>query len=399
MSSNDCGCGITKASNGDYIIVGNSNQSNSTSSWICLLRVDQTGNVKWAKQYSSTDSQRPYLWGNSPMILPDGNLILQGILGTASTTNTSGFIIKADSNGAVLWSKTYGGSTTNFWYDFCRDSDGGLVVAGSTTNLRLKGGYDCLFLKTSEDGSAYSIGTMSLSVNSLANNAVNANFSSTSHTLTVQSGQFLRSGNAAFIQGPTNLSDTTKVLYIKDVPNDNGKNVFVRWTTTASPISLGITGFDLYRYDQNAWTYIKGNIPVLNDTVYQVIAHTLYDSTVIDGMHWYRRFSKSSHARPIPLSILSSDRTADIPLIIFFLYHRSTEALLIQMEAQPYDGILSLIPIAVSWVIMSTGKQHPHLSRQLKIKLRLSSILFMSIILHKRQRFIISWHQSIFQAT
>ncbi len=89
-----------------------------------------------------------------------------------------------------------------------------------------------------------------------------------------------------FILKNNQIPDTTQVLFVKDVPNDNGKHVFVQWTTAISPISLGMTGFDLYRYDQNAWTYIRGNIPVLNDTVYQVIAPTLYDSTIINGIHW-----------------------------------------------------------------------------------------------------------------
>ncbi len=284
LSSNELAQGIAKASNGDYIIIGTSTPYNSTSSWIYLLRIDHAGNVKWAKQYTSTDVTQPYLWGNNVMMLPDGNMILQGVWGTAPSTNTSGFFIKADSNGNVLWSRTYVGSTTSFGADLNQSGDGGLVVAGSTTNLGSKGGYDCLLLKTTDDGSVYSTGIVSLSTSSLNITAVNAGFSTASHNLTVQSGQFLRSGNG-FTQSSL-LPDTTKVLSIWDVPNDNGKHVFIRWRTTASPISLGMTGFDLYRNDQNAWTYIKGNIPVLNDTVYQVIAPTLYDSTIMSGMHW-----------------------------------------------------------------------------------------------------------------
>jgi hypothetical protein len=113
--------------------------------------------------------------------------------------------------------------------------------------------------------------------------------------------------NKVLILKNNQVPDTTKVLLIKDVPNDNGKHVFVRWTTTASPISLGMTGFALYRYDQNAWTYIRGNIPVLNDTVYQIIAPTLYDSTIINGMYWSVFRVIAQTADPSIYSIIGPD--------------------------------------------------------------------------------------------
>ena len=97
------------------------------------------------------------------------------------------------------------------------------------------------------------------------------------------------------------LPDTTKAFLVRDVPNDNGKHVFIQWKTTTSPYSLGIKYFDLYRYDQNAWTFIQGNIPIDSGTVYQVIAPTLYDSTITNGMHWsefkiFARHADSSYA-------------------------------------------------------------------------------------------------------
>jgi len=74
-------------------------------------------------------------------------------------------------------------------------------------------------------------------------------------------------------------------MSISDVPNDNGKQVFVEWWTHGFPIDLGITNFSIYRYDKRSWTYLD-NVPVLTDTLYQVVAPTIYDSTIFSGMSW-----------------------------------------------------------------------------------------------------------------
>ncbi|HOV98712.1 MAG TPA: YCF48-related protein [Bacteroidota bacterium] len=75
-------------------------------------------------------------------------------------------------------------------------------------------------------------------------------------------------------------------LVVKDVPNDNGKNVFLSWKLNTSPLVLGITRFDVYRYDLGSWTYLNISVPALNDLEYQTIAPTLYDSTKIHGIYY-----------------------------------------------------------------------------------------------------------------
>ena len=74
-------------------------------------------------------------------------------------------------------------------------------------------------------------------------------------------------------------------ISITDVPNDNGKQVFIKWVSNGSPINSGITNFSIYRYDRQAWTYIK-DVPVLLDSVYQTIAPTIYDSTITQGVYY-----------------------------------------------------------------------------------------------------------------
>jgi hypothetical protein len=217
---NEEAMGIVNAANGDYLIIADSNPYGGTTSNIVLLRIDNTGNVKWVKRYASSDSQQPQLYGVNLLALSDGNILLEGQWGKASMTNTSGFLIKTDSAGTVLWSRTYGGSTTAFGASLYQTEDRGFIIAGGTTNLGSKKGFDCLLLKTNEDGTANSTGTVSLSTMSLSITPVDAGFSTTSHTLTVQDGQFLHNGNV-FAQSP--LRDTTKIISF--TPKANANNV------------------------------------------------------------------------------------------------------------------------------------------------------------------------------
>ncbi len=78
-----------------------------------------------------------------------------------------------------------------------------------------------------------------------------------------------------------------QILQITDVPNDNGRRVFVRWLASASENSLTnpVVKYSLWRKDSSWWTF-AGEIPTRGDSVYSAIATTLFDSTKSKGMHW-----------------------------------------------------------------------------------------------------------------
>ena len=74
-------------------------------------------------------------------------------------------------------------------------------------------------------------------------------------------------------------------ICIWDVPQDNGKQVYIKWVTMGLPGVFGVTRFGIFRYDAASWTDIS-EISVLTDSVYQVIAPTLIDSTSISSNYW-----------------------------------------------------------------------------------------------------------------
>jgi hypothetical protein len=64
----------------------------------------------------------------------DGNFIAVGQASASGTTNHDGLLMKLDSKGALLWSKTLGGAQHDFFTQIVTTADGGGLAAGRTNS-------------------------------------------------------------------------------------------------------------------------------------------------------------------------------------------------------------------------------------------------------------------------
>ncbi|MCK9409809.1 MAG: T9SS type A sorting domain-containing protein, partial [Bacteroidetes bacterium] len=85
-----------------------------------------------------------------------------------------------------------------------------------------------------------------------------------------------------------------KILSVRDVPNDNGKQVKVTWKYTPSPANNGIQKFVVWRMD--SVRVFVGEAPSLNDSLYSIIVPTLFDSTKTRGL-FYSKYQVSAHTQ------------------------------------------------------------------------------------------------------
>lgn len=104
---------------------------------------------------------------------------------------------------------------------------------------------------------------------------------------------------------------TPQILSIKDVPNDNGKQVWVTWKVSKPPAATGIELFGVWRKD-SVWSYV-GESKAVNDTVYSAVAPTIYDSTKTGGMvlTTFRVTSHSSNPEVFATSLPASGYSID----------------------------------------------------------------------------------------
>lgn len=92
---------------------------------------------------------------------------------------------------------------------------------------------------------------------------------------------------------------------IRDVPNDQGKQVSIVWkgfeSDTVKPFV--VSRYSVWRRDSSVWTHVW-ELPSRKETFYSVVVPTLFDSTKVNGMSW-SRFQVTAHAND-PLQIAYS---------------------------------------------------------------------------------------------
>jgi hypothetical protein len=99
-----------------------------------LLKLDAGGNLLWDKTYGGNQIEQ------SSTIIPtaDGNYFLLGvsksdISGNKTAPNKGNYdywLIKIDSNGNILWDKTYGGAGNDYGSHMIRIADGNYIISG-----------------------------------------------------------------------------------------------------------------------------------------------------------------------------------------------------------------------------------------------------------------------------
>jgi putative intracellular protease/amidase len=114
---------------------------------IHVVKTDSEGNEIWSK----TLGNKPfYDFGNAVMEMTDGSCIIAGttksIVDTKDIYNNDVYLLRLDSEGSVLWEKSFGGTDSDWASSVSLAEDGDVVIAGHT-NSSGNGFFDLLFAK------------------------------------------------------------------------------------------------------------------------------------------------------------------------------------------------------------------------------------------------------------
>lgn len=147
-TADDVGSYVIPTNDGGYIIGGYSNSFGLGNFDIYLLKTNSTGSLLWSNVYggSALDLIRAFDKTN------DGGYMISGYTGSFGAGNFDMFLIKTNSNGNVLWSNTYGGTNFELGYVAAQTSDGGYMFTGQTSSYGA-GDYDIYLVKTNSAGS------------------------------------------------------------------------------------------------------------------------------------------------------------------------------------------------------------------------------------------------------
>jgi hypothetical protein len=135
--------GYAMAGAGESILVNSSEWQNT----VCLVKTDANDTLLWNWTYVDVGSG----FANSMVQTSDGGYALAGKV-YPGAGNGDFWLVKTDASGALLWSRTYGGTEFEEAYSVVQTVDGGYALAGSTKYSDSVYREDFWLVKTDADG-------------------------------------------------------------------------------------------------------------------------------------------------------------------------------------------------------------------------------------------------------
>jgi hypothetical protein len=149
-NNNDYGSSVQQTSDGGFIIAGYTFSFDSGDyPDVYLIKTDPNGNLLWQKTFGGSNSDG----GWSVQQTTDGGFIIAGSTWSLGAGSYDVYLIKTDSAGNIQWQKTFGGSNDDLGYSVQQTSDGGFIIAGYTSSFG--SGYEDVYLiKTDPNGNS-----------------------------------------------------------------------------------------------------------------------------------------------------------------------------------------------------------------------------------------------------
>ena len=125
---NDVGNSVQQTQNGGYIIAGTTSSFGAGYNDVYLIKTDSLGDTLWTKTYGGSSDDG----GCSVRITRDGGFVIAGYTNSLNWRSYI-YLIKTDSMGDTLWTRTYGDtSLSSSGCDVQQTIDGGYIVLGNT---------------------------------------------------------------------------------------------------------------------------------------------------------------------------------------------------------------------------------------------------------------------------
>ncbi|MCI5055320.1 MAG: T9SS type A sorting domain-containing protein [Flavobacteriales bacterium] len=146
-STNQKGNEIIFTSNHELIVIGTTNTQASNKSDILILAVDTNGQMLWTKSYGGPNLEQ----GSSIRETKDGGFILIGTTNSYGAGGYDMYIIKIDASGNQMWESFAGGTGWDFAYDVVEKHDSGFYICGSTYSYG-SGNEDAYLVELDKNG-------------------------------------------------------------------------------------------------------------------------------------------------------------------------------------------------------------------------------------------------------
>lgn len=162
-SGDDYGYAVKNTGDGGYIIVGKSISFGAVNNDVYLVKTDALGNMVWQKTYGGINTDYGY-----DVDVTTNGYIITGMTSSSGAGSGDVWLIRTDLNGDTIWTKTFGGAELDCGNSIKVTDDNGYIIAGYTYSFGR--GSDVYLVKTDSNGDtlwtktygtgAYDIGNM-----------------------------------------------------------------------------------------------------------------------------------------------------------------------------------------------------------------------------------------------
>ncbi len=139
------GSSVQQTFDGGFIIAGFTALRRNSSNDVYLVKTDANGDTIWTRIYGGTNFDE----GWSVQQTADGGYIIAGFTVSFGAGGYNFYLVKTDTNGDTIWTRTYGGTDYEFGYSVQQTADGGYIIAGNSGPLHI---YDVYLVKTDANG-------------------------------------------------------------------------------------------------------------------------------------------------------------------------------------------------------------------------------------------------------
>jgi hypothetical protein len=143
----DYGFLVQQTQDSGFIIAGGTSSLGAGEMDVYLIKTNSSGDTLWTKTFGGTSLD----YGYSVQQTEDGGFIITGITNSFGADKFDVYLIRANSLGDTLWTKTYGGSGSDCGYAVQQTKDDGFIITGPTSSFAV-GSYAVYLIKTNSSG-------------------------------------------------------------------------------------------------------------------------------------------------------------------------------------------------------------------------------------------------------
>ncbi|MBD3232761.1 MAG: T9SS type A sorting domain-containing protein [candidate division Zixibacteria bacterium] len=132
---------------GGYFIGGSSQSFGAGGHDAYLVKTDEMGDTLWTKTYGGADNDRAF----SMQLCNDGGVILAGATDSYGAGDFDFYLVRTDVSGDTLWTRTFGGEGIDVAKAVWQTTDGGFIAAGGTQSPEAEH-LDCFIVRVDSAG-------------------------------------------------------------------------------------------------------------------------------------------------------------------------------------------------------------------------------------------------------